>query len=167
MFIKSGLTDDQINHTHGFANKSEAERPRAALDPRGSTPRLSSIHGPNSRPLIGPAATTHRHQTSYHPRSGAGNKGSYTQEPWEEEAFPTLDGYEYKDWDESWQQYPAEEYDDWKRKLIWKLSWLESLTGSTGTCWTPMFLIHTWKKSAVLITACTKPIWLTRRLMTR
>ena len=63
------------------------------------------------------AATTHRHQTSYHPRSRAGKKGSYTQEPWEEEAFPTEDGYEYIDWDEStWQQYPADEYDDWEEE---------------------------------------------------
>ena len=43
-------------------------------------------------------------------------KGSYAQEPWEEEAFPTEDGYEYNDWDEcTWQQYPAEEYDDWEK----------------------------------------------------
>ena len=42
-------------------------------------------------------------------------QGSYTQEPWEEETFPTEDGYEYNDWDESfstWQQYPAEELHD-------------------------------------------------------
>ena len=64
---------------------------------------------------MGYAATTHRHQTSYHPRSRAGTKGSYAQEPWEEETFPTEDGYEYNDWDEStWQQYSAEEYDDWE-----------------------------------------------------
>ena len=58
----------------------------------------------------------HRHQTSYHPQSRAGNKGSYTQEPWEGETFPTEDGYEYNDWDESWQQYPAEEHDDWEEE---------------------------------------------------
>ena len=34
MFIKSGLTDDQINHVYGFAYDSEAEGPGAALDPR-------------------------------------------------------------------------------------------------------------------------------------
>ena len=65
------------------------------------------------------AATTHRHQTSY-PRSRAGNKGSYTQEPWEEETFPTEDGYESYDWDESfstWQQYSAEELDDWEEEV--------------------------------------------------
>ena len=68
---------------------------------------------------MGHAATTHRHQTSY-PRSRAGNKGSYTQEPWEEETFPTEDGYESYDWDESfstWQQYPAEELDDWEEEV--------------------------------------------------
>ena len=65
---------------------------------------------------MGHAATTHRHQTSCHPRSRAGNKGSCTQEPWEEETFPTEDGYEYNDWDESLQQYPAEEYDDWEEE---------------------------------------------------
>ena len=36
------------------------------------------------------------------------------QEPWDGETFLTEDGYEYNDWDESWQQYPAEEYDDWE-----------------------------------------------------
>ena len=34
MFIKSGLTDDQINHIYGFVYESEAERPGAALDPQ-------------------------------------------------------------------------------------------------------------------------------------
>ena len=33
MFIKSGLTDDQINHMYGFVFDSEAEGPGAALDP--------------------------------------------------------------------------------------------------------------------------------------
>ena len=50
------------------------------------------------------------------PGSRAGNKGSYTQEPWEEETFPTEDGCEYNDWDESWQQYPAEEHVDWEEE---------------------------------------------------
>ena len=50
------------------------------------------------------------------PVSRGGTKGSYAQEPWEEETFPTEDGYEYNDWDESWQQYPAEEYDDWEEE---------------------------------------------------
>ena len=36
MFIKSGLTDDQINHIHGFVYESEAEGLGAALDPRNS-----------------------------------------------------------------------------------------------------------------------------------
>ena len=130
MFIKSGLTDDQINHIYGFVYDSEAEGPGTALDPRkiqeavlrfyqtlgrGSTPRFPSIHKPVLKTSDGHAAATHRHQTSYHPRSRAGTKGSYAREPWEEETFPTEDGYEYNDWDEStWQQYPAEEYDDWE-----------------------------------------------------
>ena len=58
---------------------------------------------------MGHAATTQRHQTSYHPRSRAGNKGSNTQEPWEED--------EYNDWEESRQQYPAEEFDDWEEEV--------------------------------------------------
>ena len=62
------------------------------------------------------AASTHRHQKSYHHQSKAGNKGSYMQEPWKEETFPTEDGYEYNDWDESWTQYPAEEIDDWEEE---------------------------------------------------
>ena len=115
MFIKSGLTDDQINHIHGFVYKSEAEGPGAALDPRQIQEAVLRFHdkpwdvdrhrdsrtsmGWYSRPLVGHAATTHRHQTSYHPRSRGGNKGSYMQQPWEEETFLTEDGYEYNDWD--------------------------------------------------------------------
>ena len=34
MFIKSGLTDDQINHIHGFVYDSEAQGPGSAPDPR-------------------------------------------------------------------------------------------------------------------------------------
>ena len=78
-------------------------------DSRASMGRYSSL-------LMVHAATTHRHQTSYQPQSRAGANGSFTQEPWEEEAFPTEDGYEYNDWEESWQQYPAEEYDDWEEE---------------------------------------------------
>ena len=33
IFIKSGLTDDQINHIYGFVYDSEAEGPGVALDP--------------------------------------------------------------------------------------------------------------------------------------
>ena len=53
------------------------------------------------------------------PWSRAGNKGSCTQEPWEEETFPT-EGYEYKDWEESfstWQKDSAEELDDWEEEV--------------------------------------------------
>ena len=112
--------------------ESEAEGPGAALDPRkiqeavlrfSDKPWDVDRHrdsrasmGQCSRPLKGHAATTHRHQTSCHPRSRAGSKGSYAQEPWEEETFLTEDGYEYNDWDESWQQHPAEEYDDWEEE---------------------------------------------------
>ena len=133
MFIKSGLTDDQINHIYGFVYDSEAEGPGAALDPRKIQEAALRFYdkpwdvdrhrdsgasmGRYSTPLMGHAATTHRHQTSYHPRSRGGNKGSYMQAPWEEETFPTEDGYEYNDWDESWQQYPAEECDDWEADL--------------------------------------------------
>ena len=130
IFIKSGLTDDQINHIYGFVYESEAEGPGAALDPRKIQEAVLRFYdkpwdvdrhrdsrasmGQYSRPLMGHAATTHRHQTSYHPGFRAGTKGSYAQEPWEEETFPTEDGYEYNDWNEStWQQYSAEEYDDW------------------------------------------------------
>ena len=34
MFIKSGLTDDQINHIHGFVYDPDAVGPSASLDPR-------------------------------------------------------------------------------------------------------------------------------------
>ena len=120
MFIKS----DQNNHIYGFVYDSEAEGPGAALDPRKIQEAVFRFYdkpwdvdrhrdsrasmGRYSRLLMGHAATTYRHQTSYHPWSRAGTKESYPQEPWEEEAFPTQDGFEYNDWDEStWQQYPA------------------------------------------------------------
>ena len=133
MFIKSGLTGDQINHIYDFVYDPDAVGQSTSLDPRKileAVPRFydkpwsvdrhrdsRASMGLYSRPLMGHAATTHRHQTSYHPPSRAGNKGSYTQEPWEEETFPTEDGYENNDWDESfsmWQQHPAEELDDWE-----------------------------------------------------
>ena len=136
LFIKSDLTDDQINRIYGFVYDPDAVGPSASLDPRKiqeAAPRFydkpwdvdrhrdsSASMGRYSRPLIGHAATSHRRQTSYHPRSRAGNKGSYTQEPLEEEAFPTEDGYEYNEWDESfstWQQYPAEELGDWEEEV--------------------------------------------------
>ena len=129
MFIRSGLTDDQINYIYGFVYDPEALGPSASLDPQKIKEATLRFHdepwdvdqhrnsraslGRYSRPLTGHTATTTlRHQTSYHPRSSVSNKGSYTQEPWEEENFPTEDGYEYNDWDDScstWQQYPAEE----------------------------------------------------------
>ena len=34
MLTKSGLTDDQINHIHGFENDPAAVGPSASLDPR-------------------------------------------------------------------------------------------------------------------------------------
>ena len=136
MFIKSGLADDQINHMYGFVCDPDAEGPSAALDPQKIQEAVLRLYdkpwdvdrhrdsrasmGWYSRPLMAHAATTHRHQTSYHIRSRVGNKGSYTQEPWEEETFPTEDGFENNDWDESfstWQQYPAEELDDWKEEV--------------------------------------------------
>ena len=113
MFIKSGLTE-QINHIFGFAYESEAEGPGAALDPRKIQEAVLRFYdkpwyldrhrdsraslGQFSRPLMG------------------GNKGSCTQEPWEEETFLTEDVYEYNDRDESCQQYPAQEYDDWEEE---------------------------------------------------
>ena len=114
----------------------DAETPSAALDPRKIQEAALRFYdkpwdverhrdsraslGRYSRPLTQHAATTHRHQTSYHPRSRAGNKGSHTQEPWEEDTFPTEDSYEYNDWDESfttWQQYSTEELDDWEEEV--------------------------------------------------
>ena len=134
MFIKSGLTDDQINHIYGFVYESEAEGLGAALDPRKIQEAVLRFYdkpwdvdrhrdsrasmGRCSKPLMVHATTTHRHQTSYNHQSRGGNKGSYMQELWEEETFLTEDGYEYNDRDEStWQQYPAEEYDDWEEEV--------------------------------------------------
>ena len=122
MFNKSGLTDDQINHIYDFVYDPDAVRPSASLDPRKIQEAVLSGSRINlgtwidtARPLMGHAATTHRHQTSYHPRSRAGTKGSYAQEPWEEETFPTEDGYEYNEWDEStWQQHPPGNLPGWR-----------------------------------------------------
>ena len=76
MFIKSGLTDDQMNHIHGFVYESEAERPGAVLDPRKNQEVVLRFYdklwdvdrhrdsrtsmGRYSRPLFWHAATTHR-----------------------------------------------------------------------------------------------------------
>ena len=98
MFIRIGLTDDQINHIYSFVYDSETQGPPATLDPRkiqGAALRFydkpwdvdrhrdsRASLGRYSRVLTGhDATTTHRHQTSCHPQSRAGNKGSYTQEP--------------------------------------------------------------------------------------
>ena len=75
---------------------------------------------PEPRPLTGPpATTTHRRQTSYHPRSKASSKDCFAQEHWGEENFPAEDDYEHNDWDgcsSTWQQYPAKEPDDWEEE---------------------------------------------------
>ena len=173
MFIKSGLTDDQINHIYGFVYDSEAEGPGAALDPRKIQEAVLRFYDKpwdvdrhrDSRASMGLYSRPLSHQTPYHPRSTA--NGSFAQEPWEEETFPTEDGHEYNDWtNPRGNKTQPKSMTTGKRMLIWKPSWLESLTGSIGMCWTLMFLIHTWKKSALLIRTCTKPIWGTRRLVT-
>ena len=92
MFIKSGLTDDQINQIYGFVYDPDAEGSSEALDPRKLHEAVlrfydnpwdvdqhrdsSASLGRYSRPLMGHAATSHRHQTSYHPPSRAGNKAA-------------------------------------------------------------------------------------------
>ena len=134
IFVRSGLADDQINHTYGFVYDPTAVGPSASLHPRKMQEAAVRFYdkpwdvdrhrdsraspGRYSRPLMGHAATTtHRHQTSYHPRSRASNKGSSTQVHWKGENFPAEDGHEYHDWDDpcsTWQQYPAEELDDWE-----------------------------------------------------
>ena len=107
MFIKSGLTDDQMNHIYGFVSDPDAERPSATLDHRKIQEAALRFYdkswdvdrhrdsresmGRYSRPPMAHAATTtHRHQTSHHPQPRASNKGSYTQEPWEEERAQRL-----------------------------------------------------------------------------
>ena len=147
MFIKSGLTDDQINHIYGFVYDSDAEGPGAALDPRKIQEAVLRFYdkpwevdrhrdsrasmGRYSRPLMGHAATTHRHQTSYHFRSRAGTKGTYAQEPWEEETVPTEDGYEstMTGTNPRGNNTQPKSMTTGKKILIWKPSWLESLTG--------------------------------------
>ena len=168
MFIKRSITFTV------FVYDSDAEGPRAALDPPKIQEAVLRFHdkpwdvdrhrnsrasmGLYSRPLMGHAATTHRHQTSYHPRSRAGIKGSHAQEPWEEEtsrlkiATSPMTGTNRRG-----NNTQLKSMTTGKRMLIWKPSWLECLTGFIGMCWTRMFLIHTWKKSALLTRTCTKP----------
>ena len=55
------------------------------------------------------ATTTHRHQTSHHPQPRASNKGSYTQEPWEEERAQRLGR-------SLLHLTTAEELDDWEEE---------------------------------------------------
>ena len=81
MFIRGGLTDDQINHIYGFLYDPETVGPSAGLDPRKTQEAALRFYdkpwdvdrhsdsrasqGRYSRPLMGHAATTtHRHQTS-------------------------------------------------------------------------------------------------------
>ena len=141
MFIRSGLTDDRINHLHGFVHGPDAVGPSAALDPRKIQEAALGFYdkpwdvdrlldsraslGRYSRPLMGHAAKhTHRRQTDriiLGPRAAI--KGSCTQEPSEEENVPEKDGFEYSDWDDpfsTWQRYPAEELDDWEEKAALK-----------------------------------------------
>ena len=103
----------------GLDSKTTNEQIREPWDVDRHRDSRASL-GRYSRPLMGHAArTTHRHQTSHHPRSRARNKGSFTPELRGEENFPAEDGYEYNDWDDSssiWQQYPAEELDDWEEE---------------------------------------------------
>ena len=96
MFLRSGLTDDKVNHMKGFVCDPEVVGPSASLDPRKIHEAALSFYdepwdvdrhrdsraslGRYSRPLMGHAATTtHRHQTSYQPRSRASIKGSSTR----------------------------------------------------------------------------------------
>ena len=134
MFIRSGLTDDQINHIYGFVCDRAAIGPATTLDPRKMQEAALRFYdkfwdedrhrdsraslGRYSRPLTGPTAASHRHQTSHPPRSRA-SKGSNAEEPWGEDTFPSEDGSDYNEWDDSsstWQQYPAEEPDDWEEE---------------------------------------------------
>ena len=125
MFIWSGPTDDKINHICGFVHDPEAVGQSASLDPRKIQEAALRFyerlwHGAIFTTSDGHAATTaHGHQTSYHPRSRAGSNGSCTQETWGEENNPAEHGHEYNDWEDSsstWQQYPAEEPDDWEEE---------------------------------------------------
>ena len=167
MFIRSGLTDDQINHIYGFVYRPNAKGPSTNLDPRKIEEAALKFYDKPwdvdryrdcktslrrySRPVTTHAATTtHRHQTSHHPRSRTSNKVSYTQSPGKKRTFrqkmatstttgtnpsPRGNSFQPKSWMTG------------KRKLTWNLSWHESLTGSTVTCWTPTLLTLTLRKS--------------------
>ena len=126
MFIKSGLTDDQINHIYGFVYDSEAEGPGAALDPRKIQEAVlrfydkpwdvPSIHGPVLKTSDGACGNDAPSSDVVSSPVQGWQQGQLHARALKEETFPTEDGYEYNDWDESWQQYPAEEYDDWEEE---------------------------------------------------
>ena len=50
------------------------------------------------------------------PGPGVATRAATCKSPGKKKTFLTEDGYEYNDWDESWQQYPAEEHDDWEEE---------------------------------------------------
>ena len=180
IFPKSGLTDDQINF-YGFVYDPDAEGPSETLDPRKIQEAVLRFHdkpwdedrhrdsrasmGRYLRLLMGHAATTHRHQT-YHPGPGLATRAAPRKSPGKKKpsllkmATSTRTGTNPSQRGNSAQPKSSM---TGKRKLTWKPSWLESLTGSIGMCWTPALLTHTWRKRAVLTRACAKPIWGTRR----
>ena len=120
-FIRSGLTDDQINHIYGFVYIPAAIGQATSLDTRKIQEAALRFYdkpldvdrhrdsrasqGQYSRPLMGPTATTtHRHQTSHQQgrvRARALGRRDLSSRRWlRVQRVGQL-------------QYPAEEPDDW------------------------------------------------------
>ena len=148
LFIRSGLTDDQINHIYGFVYDPEAVGPRASLDPRKiqeAALRFYDISwdvdrhrdsraslGRNSRPLMQRPRKDTRRPIILGPglaaraaaRKSPGGRRTSRQKMATSKPIRTT--------------FPPP-----GRKLTWKPTWKESLTGSTVICKTPTLLTLT------------------------
>ena len=124
-----------------------------------------------SRPLMGPAAVAAHRHLSYHPRSRACSKSSYTQEPTGEKrhlqqkmATGTTIGTTLPLPDNSVQ---PKSWMTGKMKLVYQPTQQEILTGSIVFRYIRRLLTQTWRKCAVLTSGCTETTLRTRRLGAR
>ena len=166
MFIKG----DQINHIYGFVYESEAEGPGTALDPRKIQAAVLIFYdkpwdvdrdrdsrasmGRYSKLLMVHAATTQpSSDVRIIPGPGLATRAATRKSPGKKKLSRLKMATSTTTGTSPGNNTQPKSTMTGKRKVVWKPSWLESLTGSTGMCWTPLFLIQTWEKSAVLIRA--------------
>ena len=159
MFIKSGLIDDQINYINGFVYESEAEGPGAALDPRKIQEAVLRFYdkpwdvdrhrdsrasmGRYSRPLMGMRQRRTVVRRRIIPGPGLATRAATRKSPGKKKLSRLKMATSTTTGTSPGNNTQPKSTMTGNRKLVWKPSWLESLTGSIGMCWTPMFLIHT------------------------